>query len=221
VRKADFLYHRNMDAVNGFVLAGGKSTRMGRDKALLELAGHPLIEHMIELVRSICDQACIVGERAKFSRFAPVIEDVFPGQGPLGGIHAAVAASATDLNLIVGVDLPFLPEGFLRYLISQSRISGAVITIPQANGYLQTLCAVYHKHFAEVAQRALSAGRNKVDATFVEVSVKKLSEEELVNAGFDGAIFRNVNTPEDWHEAQREFASRVPGVGGQHVGEQR
>ncbi|HEX6802761.1 MAG TPA: molybdenum cofactor guanylyltransferase [Terriglobales bacterium] len=215
------MYHRNMDPVNGFVLAGGKSTRMGRDKTLLELAGHPLIEHMTELVRTICDQACIVGERAKFSRFAPVVEDVYPGHGPLGGIHAALASSETDLNLVIGVDLPFLPEGFLRYLISQSRSSGAVITIPEAGGHLQTLCAVYRKEFAEVAQRALSSGRNKVDAAFAEVSIKKISGDELVKAGFDAAIFRNVNTPEDWHEAQREFASRVPGAGGQHVGEQR
>jgi molybdopterin-guanine dinucleotide biosynthesis protein A len=196
-----------MDLVTGFVLAGGKSTRMGTDKALLELAGRPLIEHMLELARSVCPQVCVVGEPAKFSGLAPVIHDLYAGQGPLAGIHAALANSETSLNLILGVDLPFVEADFLSYLISQSRRSGSVVTVPVADGFVQTLCAVYRREFSEFAGRALAAGQNKVDAIFPQTSVRQLFEEELVKAGFGPRMFRNVNTPEDWQQAQLWLAS--------------
>ena len=197
-----------MDSVTGFVLAGGKSTRMGTDKALLELAGRPLIEHMLELARSVCRQVCVVGDPGKFSRLAPVIPDLYAGQGPLAGIHAALTHSETNRNLILGVDLPFLEADFLRYLISQSRTSGGVVTLPVAGGFMQTLCAVYRTEFTELAGRALSDGRNKVDALFPKTSVRQLFEEELATAGFDARMFRNVNTPEDWQQAQRSLRSQ-------------
>jgi molybdenum cofactor guanylyltransferase len=196
-----------MDSVTGFILAGGKSARMGTDKALLELAGRPLIEHMLELARSVCPQVCVVGEPAKFSRLAPVINDLYAGQGPLAGIHAALTHSETDLNLILGVDLPFLEADFLGYLISQSRTSGGVVTVPVANGFSQTLCAVYRREFGEFAGRALRVGRNKVDAIFSQTSVRQLFEEELARAGFGTRMFRNVNTPEDWRQAQEALRS--------------
>jgi molybdopterin-guanine dinucleotide biosynthesis protein A len=72
---------------------------------------------------------------------------------------------------------------------------------------VQTLCSVYRKEFAEIAERSLSAGRNRVDAAFAEISVRRISEEELEKAGFSFTMFRNVNTPEEWRQAQREFES--------------
>src|SRR5215469_11815354 len=203
-----------MDSVTGFVLAGGKSTRMGTDKALLELAGRPLIEHMLELARSVCPQVCVVGDPGKYSRLAPVIHDLYAGQGPLAGVHAALSHSETNLNLILGVDLPFLSADFLSYLISQARTSGAVVTVPVADGFVQTLCAVYRREFAEFAGRALTAGQNKVDAIFAQTSVRQLFEEELAEAGFGPQMFRNVNTKEDWQQAQLWFESHgfVTGV---------
>jgi len=209
-----------MDLVTGFVLAGGKSTRMGTDKALLELAGRPLIEHMLELAGSVCPQVRVVGDPAKFSRLAPVIDDLYAGQGPLAGIHAALANSETSLNLILGVDLPFLEADFLSYLISQSRTSGSVVTVPVADGFVQTLCAVYRREFREIAGRALAAGQNKVDAIFPQTSVRQLFEEELAKAGFGARMFRNVNTPEEWQQAQLAFEShrsvaRLKPAGGQ------
>ena len=192
-----------MDSVTAFVLAGGKSRRMGSDKALLELYGRPLLEHMLELARSVCPQVCVVGNPEKFSRLAPVIPDLYAGQGPLAGIHAGLTHSETNLNLILGVDLPFLEADFLSYLISQSRTSGSVVTVPVADGFAQTLCAVYRREFAELAGRALRAGRNKVDAIFPQTSVRQVFDEELVKAGFGPGMFRNVNTPEDWRQAQQ------------------
>jgi molybdenum cofactor guanylyltransferase len=194
--------------ITGFVLAGGKSSRMRQDKAFLQLAGRPLIANAVELARAVCDTVKIVGEPARFGKWGEVVPDVYAGRGPLGGIHAALMSSNTNLNLILGVDLPFLERRFLSYTISAARSTDAVVTVPTAGGHLQTLCAIYHKAFTPVAERALRQGRNKIDALFREISVRILYEQEIEEAGFPASMFRNLNTPEEWESAKREFESR-------------
>src|SRR5947209_4054235 len=98
-------------AVGGFVLAGGKSTRMGRDKALLDWHGKTLLDHMVDLLRNVADPVHVVGRDP--------LTDQLPGLGPLSGIATALEASSTDANLIVAVDLPHLTRDFLKYLRSR------------------------------------------------------------------------------------------------------
>lgn len=180
---------------------------MGSDKAFLRLGGRSLLDRALELARSVSPQVKIAGNHAKFALFAPVVEDIYPGQGPLAGIHAALSSSETDLNLVVGIDLPFLNPALLKYLIREADTHGATVTVVWANGHYQTLCAVYRKEFGPVAQTALQNGNNKIDALFRHVSLRVIQEDELASAGFHASIFRNVNTPDDWQEAQQEFAS--------------
>ena len=196
-----------MQPISVFILAGGKSTRMGSDKALLELAGKPLIARAVELARKLSSDVKIVGDMVKFSAFGPVVSDVYLNHGPLGGIHAALAASITDWNLGLGVDLPFIKAEFLKYLVGEAQSSGAVVTVPSTSHYFEPLGAVYRAQFRATAERALSAGKNKIDALFSELSLRVITEEELTRAGFTPAIFRNLNTPEDWVRAKHEFAS--------------
>jgi molybdenum cofactor guanylyltransferase len=197
-----------MEPVSVFILAGGKSTRMGWDKAFLELAGKPLIAHSLQLARTVSGDVKIVGDPETFAAFGLVVSDLYLDRGPLGGIHAALAASSTDWNLILGVDLPFIKAEFLKYVVSEAQSSGAVVTVPSTSHYLEPLCAVYRTEFRVTAERALSAGKNKIDALFSEVPLRVITEEELTRAGFISAIFRNLNTPDDWTRAKQEFASR-------------
>lgn len=178
---------------------------MGKDKAFLELAGRPLITHAIEIARAITTQIVIVGDPAKFARFGEVVPDVYPSRGPLGGIHAALVSSKSDLNLILGVDLPFVQPGFLRFLILTAQNTDAVVTLPSSGGHLQTLCAVYRRRFSSVAEHALRNERNKIDALFDEVPVRVIEEQELLSAGFPLSMFSNLNTPGEWDRAVREF----------------
>ncbi|HJT70124.1 MAG TPA: molybdenum cofactor guanylyltransferase, partial [Terriglobales bacterium] len=97
-----------MNGIAAFVLSGGKSSRMGSDKALLELGGKSLIARAVELASKMSRDVAIVGDPQKLAGFGRVITDVFPDRGPLGGIHAALSQSSADLNLILAVDLPFL-----------------------------------------------------------------------------------------------------------------
>src|SRR5215475_10074157 len=135
--------NKNSASLAAFVLAGGRSSRMGSNKAFLELAGKPLLEHAISLASSVTDEVRIVGDPQAFARFGTILPDLYPGRGPLGGIHAALRASRSELNLVLGVDVPFLEKEFLAFLISISQLSGATVTLPHASGHLQTLCSVY------------------------------------------------------------------------------
>ena len=184
--------------VSAFVLAGGKSTRMGRDKAFVTLDGRTLLDRMLEAARSVTDDVRIVGDRAKFAPFALVVEDVFPGCGPPAGIHAALTASSRDLNLILAVDVPFVSLALLQYLITRAKNApDSIVTTARAAGGLQPLCAVYRREFAEVAEKSLRDHQYKIDALFDSVRTEIITEEELETAGFSPRVFRNLNTPQD------------------------
>jgi molybdopterin-guanine dinucleotide biosynthesis protein A len=193
-------YHRRMDGassdVAAFVLAGGKSTRMGADKAFVMIEGRTLLARALDVARALTSDVRIVGDAAKFAAFAPVVEDVFRGCGPLGGIHAALRASRAMFNLMLAVDVPFVSAGLLEFLVGRARESAAIVTVARVGGW-QPLCAVYRREFAEVAERALHGGRYKIDALFDVVPTEVVSESDLVAAGFSAREFRNLNTRED------------------------
>ena len=128
--------------VTGFVLAGGKSTRMGQDKAALTLNGRTLLEHALAAVRQVCRDVAILGRYERYGALAPAYEDIYPGCGPLGGIHAALSNSQTQFNLVIGVDTPFLAPEFLSYLAERAVASGMVVTTPEIDDYTQPLCTV-------------------------------------------------------------------------------
>ena len=194
--------------VAAFILAGGKSTRMGADKAFVTLDGRTLLARALELARSVTSDVCIVGDAAKFAPFAPVVEDVFPQCGPLGGIHAALQASQTELNLMLAVDMPFVTMALLEYLITRARNSAsATVTVVQAGGGWQPLCAVYRRKFARAAERSLRASRYKIDPLFASTQMQVLKECELQAAGFSPKMFCNLNTREELSQASVEAGS--------------
>ena len=130
---------------------------------------------------------------------------MFPGCGPLAGIHAALGSSQTELNLILAVDMPFLTPALLQYMLGRARDSdSAMATVPRTAQGWQPLCAVYRRDFASIAEKALRAGRYKIDALFVEAGAQVLGEPELQSAGFALDLFSNLNTPDDLAEAVRK-----------------
>jgi molybdenum cofactor guanylyltransferase len=184
--------------LSAFVLAGGKSTRMGTDKAFVVLQGRKLLERALQLARSVTNRVSIVGDPAKFAGFGPVVQDIFPGCGPLGGIHAALRGSETDLNLILAVDVPFVSASLLRYLVRRAVESPtALITVPRTGRQWQPLCAIYRRKFQDPAEQSLRAGRYRIDALFDKKRTHVITGEELLAAGFSADLFTNVNTPQD------------------------
>ena len=199
------VYHRPMgDTVpdlSAFILVGGKSTRMRTDKAFVILDGRTLLARALDLSRCVTPDVRIVGDPAKFARFAPVVEDVFRDCGPLGGIHAALRVSRAELNVILAVDVPFVSATLLEWLIKRARDSAAIVTVAQAGGGWQPLCAIYRPEFAEVAEQALREGRYRIDALFAAARTLAIGEEELASAGFSSSMFRNLNTREELEAA--------------------
>jgi len=203
-------YDRGVNDVTAFILAGGKSTRMGTDKAFLRWQEGTLLDHVWEMAHELTPQVRIVADRNRFASYgAAVLEDIYPGCGPLGGIHAALSSTVSPWNLMLAVDLPLLSGRLLCYLVTRARESDASVTVPRVGGGLQPLCAVYRREFAEVAKRALEAGQNKIDLLFASVQTQTIEEEELLRAGFSREMFRNVNTPEDLEAVRRGSASEA------------
>jgi molybdenum cofactor guanylyltransferase len=151
-------------AAEAFVLAGGRSTRMGQDKALLQVAGRSLLELALDKLRALDASATprIAGTRPDLSSYAPVVPDLHPGCGPLSGIEAALAATAQPLNLFLPVDLPLLPARFLGWMLGRAETTDALVTVPRVNGRPQPLCAVYHRDLLAGVTASLAAGNYKV-----------------------------------------------------------
>jgi molybdopterin-guanine dinucleotide biosynthesis protein A len=190
------------DNLTGFVLAGGKSTRMGRDKAMLALRGRTLLETSLAALREVAAEVFIVGPPELYGSFAIAVPDVFPGCGPLSGIHAALCHTATQLNLIVAVDIPFVSAGFLAYLAGRASDSSAMVTLPEIGGYLEPVCAVYSREFRKVAEQALQRGDHKITPLFSGIETLVIPQPELNKFAFAAEMFENLNTPEDLERAR-------------------
>jgi molybdenum cofactor guanylyltransferase len=181
-----------------FILAGGRSTRMGADKAFVTLDGRTLLSRMLDLARSVTPDVSIVGPREKYVPFAPVVEDIFPNCGPLGGIHSALRTSVRDLNLILAVDVPFVSLALFEYLLGRARnVPAATVTVVRSQQGWQPLCAIYRRPFADLAEKALRAGQYRIDALFEDTHTEIITSLDLETAGFAERMFRNLNTRED------------------------
>jgi molybdopterin-guanine dinucleotide biosynthesis protein A len=201
-------------AVSAFVLAGGESRRMGRDKALLALpTGETLLERALRLARTVSDTVKLVAPHARYSEMVsvPVVEDLYPACGPLAGIHAALSVSATELNLVLGVDCPLVTPELLRFLVRLAASTDKLATVPRVAGHLHNVCAVYRREFAKIAENILAGsvavGRTaasgkrrgtRIDGIFTGVPSRIVEEDELRDAGFGPELFANVNTPAEF-----------------------
>ena len=188
-----------------FLLVGGKSTRMGANKAFLDFRGQTLLERALRTLRATCGNVTIVGDPVTFASYAPAVADVFPNCGPLAGIHTALAHSEAELNLMLAVDMPFVSRELLAFIfaVAEGEDNHAIVTVPRTGKGFQPLCAVYRRDFSTTAEQALRAGRYKIDAAFSSVSVRVIEEDELAAAGFSEQSFFNVNTPQDRRAAER------------------
>jgi molybdopterin-guanine dinucleotide biosynthesis protein A len=196
----------------GFVLAGGRSSRMGQDKALLQVEGRSLVELALDKLRSLPLAASprIAGAFSDLSSHGAVVADLHPGCGPLSGIEAALAGSTRPLNLFLPVDIPLLPVRFLAWMLRRAETTGALITIPRIVGRPQPLCAVYHRDLLPSVSASLLAGNYRV-ITLMETAAKgqaiDIFDTERVSSANPELLHRsplplyrwfyNCNTPED------------------------
>lgn len=181
---------------------------MGQDKAAITLNGLTLLQHALAVLRQVCRDVFILGKRELYGALGTVYEDIFPGCGPLGGIHAALSSSKTQFNLIIAVDTPFLAPEFLSYLADRAIESGAIVTTPEIDDYTQPLCTVYSLDFRSIAEQALRQGNYKIVPLFPPDQTLIIKEAELRQFAFAADMFENLNTPEDLARARRRFSGQ-------------
>jgi molybdopterin-guanine dinucleotide biosynthesis protein A len=212
----------NQPEAAGFVLAGGRSSRMGCDKALVSLDGRPLVGHALYLLQQAGLRTSIAGGQPALARFAPMVADRDPGLGPLSGICAALQSMAAHWAVFIPVDLPLLPPSLVECLLQHARTTGCTVTVPAVNGFAQTFPAVLHRSALPLLERELEAGRGgcfsgfQVAAADAGEKVTVLPVESLVQCGqvADSHLlpaawwFLNVNTPENLRRAELH-SSRV------------
>jgi molybdenum cofactor guanylyltransferase len=195
----------------GYVLAGGASTRFGRDKALVELGGQPMLVNMLNvLAASGVRQTLVIGEKARYGKFGSrCIKDKWPGEGPLGGIITALLRSLVDKygyhwNVIVSCDMPFVTREWLAYMITRAaKKSRAEVIVPESNTGLEPLCACWHTTGVKKLQIAFAAGVRKVTDAMKRLQMEVIDEAEWKRFDTAGRLFWNMNTLADYREAQK------------------
>jgi molybdopterin-guanine dinucleotide biosynthesis protein A len=199
---------KRCDSIAAFVLAGGASTRMGRDKALLELDGVPMIVRMARLAEPHVDSVTVVGPPERYAHLNPrVVADHRQGAGPLGGIVTALAASSSHWNLILGCDLPYLTAEWLVWLIAQTPDSPAQAVVPESKRGLEPLAAMYREDCAVAFSAALERGVRRVSEALDGIFFERVTAGQWHEVGPAETLFHNMNTPEDFAEAQRRIAT--------------
>lgn len=198
------------EQIAGFILAGGESSRMGRDKAMLQLDGIPLVVRTARLVEFAVKCAPTVIGRPEI--FKPLhlraIQDDWPGAGPLGGIATALRASASDWNLIVACDLPYLTREWFEFLVGWALVSQADAVVPASDRGIEPLCAVYHKRCESAVWLALDRGTRKVTDCLAGVDVEQIAASEWKSYDSEGLLLKNMNSPEDYEEAKGKLEGR-------------
>jgi len=196
--------------IAGFILAGGESTRMGRDKALLELDGAALVVRTARLVETVSGTMTIVGAPESLGGLGfTVLADDWPGAGPLGGIATALHASNASWNLIVACDLPYLTKAWLEHIVARALASAADAVLPMNERGAEPLCAMYQKECEPVIRAALERGTRKVTDGLAGLRVEPIAPSEWKAFDSDGLLFKNMNSPVDYEEAKEKVGRRA------------
>lgn len=180
------------------ILAGGKSVRMGRDKAFLKIDKIPLIERQVRLLKRYFKKIFIATNsphKYRHLKGVKVISDIAAGHGPIGGILSGLSASRDHYNFVVACDMPFINPALMKYMRRNS--SGCDIVVPRIGKRYEPLFCIYSKDCIGRIRAFVGKKILKVSGFFPEVKVKEISREEVARFGCPEKIFMNLNTPED------------------------
>ena len=190
--------------MTAIILAGGKSSRMGRDKAFMKIGRTNLIKRELEILRKIFKEILIVANKPKkyrFSRNVKVMKDIIPNLGPLGGLYSGLKASDTKYNFVAGCDMPFLNPDLIRYMMKSKKNYDVVV--PKANGRMHPLFGIYSKKCIPAIEENLKEGRRNVSSIFPKMRTKVVSGKDIVPLDNKMYSLMNINTPDDLKVAKR------------------
>lgn len=184
--------------IRGFVLAGGKSNRMGRDKALILFRKKPLLLRTAELLKPYVYKVTLIGPPERYGNLGlSVLADKWPEQGPLAAVGTGLLTSNAEWNIFLACDLPLASCQFMELLIKRIRATHCDAVVPCTHDIWQPLAAAYHIRCRDLISRAIKAGRRSMVGLLDEVRVDAITLREMISAGLNGTELTNMNSPED------------------------
>ncbi len=192
------------------IQAGGKSSRMGQDKALMPFRGVPLVQYVMERLSPIADEIIVTTNVPDAYRFlgVPLYRDIRPERGALGGLYTALSSAKNDFVAVVACDMPFASSPFFLAARKLIVTRGADIIIPKTEYGYEPLHALYRRDACiPPIEAALDADKWKVISWFEQVKVHALSPKETAIFNPDGLSFWNLNTPEDFAKAEKRSSN--------------
>ncbi|MCA9957040.1 MAG: molybdenum cofactor guanylyltransferase [Anaerolineales bacterium] len=183
------------------IMAGGQSSRMGMDKSFVLFEGQPMIEVVIDAVAGLGDETLLITNKPdEYAHLnLPMVSDVYPNHGSLGGIFTAVHAASHPHTLVVACDMPWLNRPLLEYMIALRE--SADVIVPRWEKYPEPLHAIYSKACLNPIEAKLKEKRLKITGFFGEVDVQFVDREEIERFDRNGRSFANINSPDDLAEA--------------------
>ncbi|MDQ3819024.1 MAG: molybdenum cofactor guanylyltransferase [Acidobacteriota bacterium] len=194
--------------IEGFILVGGASSRMGTNKALLELGGRSFVERIFGAISSITTKTSLIGAQERLVGWPaslPIVPDVHVKWGALGGLHTALAACVAKWAVVVACDLPFVTGELFVRLASLRQNFDAVIPV-QPDGRVQPLCALYRTETVrDIAEDLIATGERRPRALLESIRTRRVAFNELSDLEGSTNFFININTPEDHADAKRRI----------------
>lgn len=194
----------DISLVTGFVLAGGRSSRMGENKSLLKLGGKTMVEFSIAALAPLCGKVVISSDYEEYGfTGCQVWPDEIRQQAPMIGIYTCLTRSETDINIFLSCDMPLITTGALEFLLSCS--SGSDITVPaHENGRIEPLCGIYRKSAAGILKLCIDEGNFSMAGCIRKANHRLVTtvDHPLV---FPEEVFKNINTPSDFEEVSSRF----------------
>jgi len=182
--------------ISGFILAGGKSSRMGTDKALLLVQDESMLKRMIRLLEPHCKSIAISGNKPEYNDFnIEMVMDLYSGCGPISGIISSLKHSSTEWNLLVSVDVPFINDVFILYLIAH--IGNYDCIIAEHEGRVEPLMGFYNRQIIPVVEEMIRQGDYKLMRLLDQLNVRYVNCDGLIKQF--PQLFMNINLPEDYN----------------------
>jgi len=179
--------------VTGIILAGGKSSRMGTDKGLVDLNGNPMITYSINVLKNVVSKVIIIANQPGYKQFnLDVYPDLIPNKGPVGGIYTALSCSKTEQNIIVSCDTPFITKKLLNNLLLESK--HYEVTIVKFKNKIHPLIGVYNQSVKSIFEENIHKNKLKLGLVNQQNKLKVVSYNDC---DFDEKTFFNINTQTD------------------------
>jgi len=203
-----------MKPITGVILAGGKSSRFGRNKALEPFMGERLIDRSVRLIKEWCDPVFVVCQKPEeyFGVEANLVADIIPDQGPLMGLYTGLLFSPNEWIFLRAVDMPFLEGAFAELLIKRATEGNADVVVPLKGRHIdlplqyEPLCACYNVRCIPHIKRVIESGGGRVISFFSRVRVDAVPEDTWRAVDPKGRSILNINTIQDMDEVVRELS---------------